>query len=423
MLSINQTIDQLFDLQKFAIKLGLDNIRALAERLDNPQHSYPVIHVAGTNGKGSSSFFIAAILNASGLKTGLFTSPHLADFRERIMVNGEKINEDFIRLFWQEQKEFILKKKATFFDTTAALAFTYFREQKVDVAIIETGLGGRLDSTNLVDAEIVVLTPISFDHEKQLGQTLPEIAAEKAGIIKNGSAVFSAPQAADVLNVFKKRLKPGQTFVYQPQILDTRVEETSLDHTLFSLTDQIRNLSYEHVFSRMAGFFQVQNQSLAYAVSRYFLEDHRRELKEENFRNALKSQIWPGRLQLISRQPDIVFDVSHNPAGVKATLDFLKELHKPILTLVGLVEDKNQQKIAALLSEYCETIVITEPETPRRLPAETLGAAFNALKKETLIVKDSRAAFELVKSIARPKQIVLVIGSHYLIGNLMKIRK
>ncbi len=420
---IHQTIRELFDLQKFAIKLGLDNIRALSERLQHPHLAYPVIHVAGTNGKGSTSFFIAKILEAHGLRVGLFTSPHLADFRERITINGEKIDSEAIQIFWEQHKKFILQCKATFFDTTTAMGFDYFRNQKVDVAVIETGLGGRLDSTNIVEPRLVVLTPIHFDHEKQLGNTLEQIAAEKAAIIKPDAAVFSARQPEEALSVIKKHLRPEHRFSYLPNIIEATIQTSVLGKTVYTLQDKLRSCAFNHLQSRQIGDYQVQNQSLAYAVSRYFMEQEHIPFSESAFRSALADQQWAGRLQLISRQPDVVLDVSHNPAGIEASFSFIRKEQKPVNTLIGLVEDKNHEAIAATVARYSQRIIITEPETHRKLAAETLQAAFTQLKKESEIIKDSVAAFELLKKETQPNEIMLAIGSHYLIGAILRTGK
>lgn len=421
--SYNQTIRELFDLQKFAIKLGLDNIRALSERLHHPHRAYPVIHVAGTNGKGSTSFFIAKILEAHGLKTGLFTSPHLADFRERITVGGTKIMPSAIEDFWKQHKKFILQHKATFFDTTAAMALDYFRNQKVDVAVIETGLGGRLDSTNIVKPHIVVLTPIDFDHEKQLGGTLEQIATEKAGIIKAGAAVFSAQQPEQALSVFKNHINPGQSFSYLPDWAEISVEQSTLNKTVYTLQDKLRRSMFHRLHTRQAGNYQTFNQSLAYTVSRHFLELLPVPFSESAFRSALANQLWPGRLQLISRHPDVVLDVSHNPAGIETSFSFISKERRPVNTLIGLVEDKNYKTIAAIVSRYSRRIIITEPDTHRKLSAETLQTALASLKKESEIIKDSVTAFELLKKESQPNDIVLAIGSHYLIGRLLQTGK
>ena len=199
-------VNELFDLQKFAIKLGLHNITALSSLLGNPHMQYPSIHIAGTNGKGSTSFYIAQILQACGLKVGLFTSPHLVDFRERIRVDNLLINEDDVISFWQTIKKEVLELQATFFDTTTLMAFDYFAKQRVDVAVFETGLGGRLDSTNIIQPECCVITPIGLDHQHFLGDTLSKIAVEKAGIIKNSADVFLADIEPDAENEILKHV-------------------------------------------------------------------------------------------------------------------------------------------------------------------------------------------------------------------------
>jgi dihydrofolate synthase/folylpolyglutamate synthase len=303
------------------------------------------------------------------------------------------------------------------------LAFDYFRKQQVDVAVIETGLGGRLDSTNIVEPEVAVLTPIDFDHEKQLGNTLDQIAAEKAGIIKAGAAVFSARQPEQALSVFKNHIRTEQSFWYLPDLLHTTIETSVLGKTIYTLKDRQRHLTFPKLHSLQSGDYQVLNQSLAYAVSRYFLEKQGRFFSESAFRSALANQVWAGRLQLISRNPDIILDVSHNPAGIEASFHFIRKENKPVNTLIGLVDDKNYEAIAATVARYSRRIIITEPETHRKLAAEALQSVFVQLKKESEIIKDSVAAFELLKRETQPKEIVLAIGSHYLIGRLLRTGK
>jgi dihydrofolate synthase/folylpolyglutamate synthase len=201
------TLFEIFDLQKYAIKLGLENITYLSKIVNNPHLKYPTIHIAGTNGKGSTAIILQQILMEHGFKVGLYTSPHLVSFNERIRINNNLIENQFIIDFWDTIKKFVLEKKATFFDTTTCLAFEYFYQRKVDVAIFETGLGGRLDSTNIIQPEATLLTPISFDHQKQLGNTLTDIAMEKAGIIKQNSHLFLGHQNEEVHSYFKSKFE------------------------------------------------------------------------------------------------------------------------------------------------------------------------------------------------------------------------
>lgn len=424
-MSINQSayqklVEEIFNLQIFAIKLGLDNIRALCNALAEPQKQYPVIHIAGTNGKGSTSFFVAAFLQQAGLRCGLFTSPHLVDFRERITINGEKISKDFIARFWSERKDLIYQRKATFFDTTTALGLAWFADQQVDVAVVETGLGGRLDSTNIVDPVAAVITPIDFDHEKQLGNTIPAISAEKAGIIKPGSVVFSARQPEPALSTLRAHLVPEQKFFYLPQCVTINHRKSDLQGNRFDLNDLLRNKQLNNLYSSQIGIIQTENQALAYLVARWFLEENQQPFSMEMFQTALRHRVWPGRLQKVSEQPAIFFDVSHNLAGIGHTLRFIGQFVDPqhLHVLIGLVEDKNSARIAELVASFSEHITVTEPRTHRRLSAARLAGDFKASGKEVQIIKDLSEAYELCKGQIKKGQTLLVFGSHYLIGAL-----
>ena len=422
MLTFKKTLSEIFDLQEFAIKLGLDNIKALAQFLSDPHKSYPVIHIAGTNGKGSTSFFLAKILQKHGLKVGLYTSPHLTDFRERIRVNDDLIEADFISAFWATIKTLVMERKATFFDTTTAMALDYFRIRQVDVAIIETGLGGRLDSTNIVQPELVVLTPIHFDHEKQLGYTLREIAAEKAGIIKNHTPVLCATQEEEALQTLKSCIGPDQTFYYISDLVRTEILSESIDGCRFHLQDQHHNTRLENLFTRQIGAFQIDNIALAYLAARIYLGRIKTDFSSEDFRDVVKQQLWAGRLQLIRKDPHIFFDVSHNTQGFTKSLPALKALtgNRKLMVLVGLVKDKNVQAISRIIHAYSDRVVITEPDTPRRLEGAELLQAIQESGSRALFIKDSEKAFEFCIQRLHPTDCLLAIGSHYLIGGLLK---
>ncbi len=423
-MNYQQTIAQIYGLQEFAIKLGLENISAFASRLGNPHLKYPVIHIAGTNGKGSTAFFIHQLLKQHGLKSGLFTSPHLADYRERIRINDTLIDPDFIVDFWSDHKNFILNRKATFFDTTTAMAFKYFAEQNVDVAIIETGLGGRLDSTNIVQPQIVVLTPVDFDHQKQLGNTLTSIAREKAGIIKKGAEVFSAPQQTEVLSIFWKHCTNITHFHYQPDLAKIVIQKSSLDGMDFQLKLKKTHQTF-NFYSKQVGEYQVQNLALALLTARYFLEQRRIKWSIEHTRHVFSTQIWPARLQTVCKSPRVLFDVSHNLAGIQKTIQFLKKQtkNKAFYVLLGLIQYKDFKKIVTFLSQNNLNIYITEPFSDKKLPAEILKQAFDQLGQKVTIVPDPvKAVIDLMKAINK-NELLLVTGSHYLIGHLINTFK
>jgi dihydrofolate synthase/folylpolyglutamate synthase len=424
LIDYKNTVAELFDLQKFAIKLGLDNITALMRLLNNPHKDYPVIHIAGTNGKGSTAFFLAGILEAAGLKTGLFTSPHLIDFRERMRVNGKMIEQSDVNHFWRRVKNDVLKRKATFFDTTAAMAFDYFSREKVDVAVIETGLGGRLDSTNVADSEIAVITPIDFDHQKQLGNTLSQIAFEKAGIIKKRSAVFCAAQQEETLPVLKQPQNGG--FYYLPDFIRITIKSASLDSMIFDIHDALFNDIITDLNSRQVGNYQAENIGLAYLTARYFLKKHAINFEHNIVKEKLKNYFWPGRLQTISKNPRIIFDVSHNPAGIKTTLKYLSSMieKKKLHILLGIVEDKSYEEIAAAAVWNCNSVYLTEPDTHRKLDGQILLETFNRLHKKAELINEPQKAYNYAKSKLKKDETLLVIGSHYLIGHLLaKLKK
>jgi dihydrofolate synthase/folylpolyglutamate synthase len=418
----SQALSELYDLQQFAIKLGLDNIRALEEEMGNPHLTYPVIHIAGTNGKGSTAWFTAKILEGMGLKTGLFTSPHLVRFNERIQINGNQISDEAMVEYWQKIKKLVLDRKATFFDTTTALALDHFRNEQVDVAIIETGLGGRLDSTNIVQPEIVAITPIQIDHEKQLGDRLEQIAVEKAGIIKTDSTVFCARQSEEAFVVIKEKANITEKFYYLPDCAETNLTSHSLEGLDFDLKDKLREEVLKNVQSLQTGEFQLQNIAMAYIISREYIAKKNIVFDRDKLRSVLKSSMWPGRLQVIRRHPDILFDVSHNADGISHTIDTFMKIKNNgrLITLIGLVQDKDFKRIAGMISKISDYIFVTEPDTHRKLDGEILSSAFRELSASPVFIKDFQGAFETAKGVLGTNDTLLVIGSHYLIGSLLK---
>jgi dihydrofolate synthase/folylpolyglutamate synthase len=418
MSTYTQTIRELYDLQKFAIKLGLDNVRALSGYLGDPQLAYPVIHVAGTNGKGSTAYFIARILNSMGLKTGLYTSPHLVDFRERIRVGDQLIEESYMTDFWADIRDLVYSRKATFFDVTTALALDYFRHKKVDVAIVETGLGGRLDSTNIVSPSLIVITPIRFDHEKQLGRNLTSIATEKAGIFKNNCLIFSARQHPAARAALVNRVPGKSRIVFLDEVVRVKSMKADLDGTWFSLSDRMFSMRYDSLFCRQPGDFQLGNLALAYISAREFLKRKSIPFRDQCFKKALSEQQWPGRLQTVSLNPRIICDVSHNYHGIRKTVSFIESQVKREnrILLIGLVKDKNYGKITRFLNGRFREIYITEPETERRLDGTLIKRSFGRLKQDSVFIKDLKKAYELAKTQSMPADTLLIIGSHYLIG-------
>ncbi len=416
MSSYNKTIKELFDLQKYAIKLGLDNITKLCISLNNPHLIYNTIHVAGTNGKGSTAIILQRILMEHGLKTGLFTSPHLIDFRERIRVNDSLIEDKFITNFWREIKDQVLNLKATFFDTTTCMAFEYFKQRKVDVAIFETGLGGRLDSTNIIQPTATIITPVNFDHQKQLGNSLLEIASEKAGIIKKNSEVFLGRQKKDVLKYFKNTQFHNNKIHFLKKTISDLNANFDKDKTEFSFIDKQRKEQFKKLSLNLLGIHQAENACLAYLAGRWFLDQGNIVFKRNKFRSALSKVQWPGRIQKISSSPDIYFDVSHNVDGFKKTMKVVSPIfnRKKTKLLIGLLEDKNYQEIVKTVINKFSCYTITEPENQRYMKAETIKLIFTEYGIDVNIIKDVSKAFEMSINDLNKDETLLIIGSHFL---------
>jgi len=422
MTKYTETIQELFDLQQFSIKMGLENIRALCDFLGNPQDNFPLIHIAGTNGKGSTARMIQAVLSAHGLRTGLYTSPHLVDFRERITIDGAPVEKEFVVTFWRQTAPLVRELKATFFDTTTALAFAYFSGQQVDTAVIETGLGGRLDSTNIVKPAAVVITPVSIDHVRQLGRDLRSIAAEKGAIIKKGSTVFLAGQnkkAAGVLNEMSNKAK--ETWILSKEIKISNVKQLPA-RTRFDLADRRRRLEITDIDISLAGHFQAANAALAYLCSRWYLTQAGSVFSEAIMKQALAAVIWQGRLQRISTSPDVYLDVSHNIGGIRQTLPFIERTGTPLTRhlLFGLLDDKAYKPIIRLLQKVFKNVTLTQPRHERALPAGRLAEEFLKYGIRPKTVVSLEEAFRQSVKKLKPHHQLFVIGSHYLIGEILK---
>lgn len=417
----SKTLDELYQLQQFSIKQGLENISFLAKKLGDPHLAYPVIHIAGTNGKGSTSSMLQQILTAHGLRVGLYTSPHLIDFRERITVNSNKIDPDYITDYWRLMAPVVTEMKATFFDTTTALAFKYFQDQKVNVAVIETGLGGRLDSTNIVRPDVVILTPIHRDHTKQLGRRLGDIAREKAEIIKQGTTVFCARQHKHVRETLSRWQSRASQWYDLDRVIQIGISEMTTTGVTFDLKDKANDCRIDNLQIAMSGKHQAENASLAYLAARWYMQNKRIRFSEPDFRKALVKAVWPGRFQKISDHPEIIFDVSHNYDGFRKTMKLIaaKYQKEKSYLLIGLIADKEYGKIAEIIHNRFAEIIVTEPAYARALPAEKMASALRRFGILPVTQKDYRKAYEKAKDKLSGDDTLFVMGSHYLIGALL----
>jgi len=335
-----------------AYKKDLGNIRALMEHLGNPHRDFKTIHVAGTNGKGSCSHMLASILQESGYKTGLTTSPHLKDFRERVRVNGEICPESFVIKFVKENANFIEELKASFFEVSVAMAFAYFSKEKLDIAVIETGLGGRLDSTNIIHPDLSLITNIGLDHTEILGKTLAEIAKEKAGIIKPNSPVVIGEAEDDLKQIFIEKAKETQSEIYFAQ-----------------------NFEFPEYESDLKGTYQVKNKR-SVLTGIQVLKEKGFQINEKAIKNGLKNTIsntgLRGRWEVLQENPLVVADTAHNPHGLSEVKKQIEQTPYEKLHLVlGFVNDKDVISILEYFSVNAQ-YYFSEPDVPRKLKIEDL---------------------------------------------------
>ena len=354
------------------VKWDLDRIATLLAEVGNPHRQGRFIHVAGTNGKGSTCAMLASVLRVSGYRTGFYSSPHLMDPRERIQIDGEIISEqDWCRAFdaVHAAAEDLLARELidahpSFFETMTAMAFVAFAKAKVDVVVLETGLGGRLDATNLVDPEISVITPIDFDHEAFLGSSIESIAAEKAGIIKPGRPAVFAEQRPEALSVLERKALE----VDAPVTLSSywRVEDLWLSkfgsRFLLSADEEIP------IVCPFAGKHQVENARTAVAALRLF------GVPAAVISKGIEAAEWPGRLERVATDPDIILDGAHNPAGARALAAYIQQFlrREPVRIVYGAMRDKAVDEVISTLFPLAAEVIVTTPDQPRALNAESL---------------------------------------------------
>ena len=405
-----------------AFKKDLTNTLSLCEMLDNPHRKFQSIHIAGTNGKGSVSHMLASVFQSAGYKTGLYTSPHLRDFRERIKINGEMIPEQSVIDFVKDYKADFEKIKPSFFEMTVALAFDHFAKKEVDIAIIETGLGGRLDSTNVITPELSVITNIGYDHQQFLGDTLPEIAGEKAGIIKPAIPVIVGEFQQEVAEVFKSKARETNSRLrFANREWETRKQV---------LEDDRLQLSVRHydgieldVESELSGPHQAKNLITTLEAIRT-LSDAGWSLTREHFKTGIQSVVrntgLRGRWQVLQRNPLIIADTAHNREGLEPNIKRLLSNRKAeqIHFVWGMVNDKDLSKtFAMLLSEA--TYYFCKPDVPRGLDTNALAETAIELGFNFSTHRSVKDALKSAKSKAQGEEIIYVGGSTFVVAEVV----
>ena len=420
--SYQQTLDYLYQsLPMFqrvgavAYKKDLVNTLTLCKTLGNPHTKFKSIHIAGTNSKGSSSHMLAAILQSAGYKTGLYTSPHLKNFTERIKVNGHEITRQFVVDFVNRIQSDLEKTSPSFFETTVAMAFDYFANEKVEVAVIEVGLGGRLDSTNVITPEISLITNISWDHADLLGDTLPKIAAEKAGIIKPGVPVVISERQPPVQSVFENKANEMHSAI---TFASNHYDIASLGQGRFSVQHQNNRMEVE---LELKGSYQQKNLAGVLAVT----DEIRKlgfEISEQNITEGLKKTVTltglKGRWQKLGENPWVVCDTGHNEAGIREVLNQIAQQKFNQLHIVwGMVKDKDPGRILKLLPANAR-YYFCEAKIPRALPADMLKekAAGYGLVGES--VQDVNEAIARARQRASSKDLIFIGGSTFVVAEI-----
>lgn len=407
---------------KDAYKEGLENTHTLDTYFGHPHRSFRTIHVAGTNGKGSCSHTLAAILQSAGYRTGLYTSPHLVDFRERIRINGEPIPESYVIDFVEKYRDFFEPLHPSFFELTTAMAFRYFAEQQVDVAVIEVGLGGHLDCTNIIRPDLCVITNISFDHIQFLGDTLEKIAAEKAGIIKSDIPVVVGETTAETKPVFlRKAQEVGAPIIFAEE------EHLLLSHTRTSDGQYLyQTVDYADLKGELGGLCQLKNTNTLLSAIRqlkvrgYALTD---EAVREGFAGVCELTGLMGRWQKVGSCPTVICDTGHNVGGISYIVEQLAlQTYDRLHIVMGMVNDKDISGVLAMLPRKA-SYYFTQASVQRALPAGRVKELANKFGLEGEAYPDVSSALAAAKAAATDKDLIFVGGSSFIVADLLSSMK
>ena len=411
-----KSLDYLYGLEKFGMIFGLTQVERILNATGNPHKEIQAIHIGGTNGKGSTAAMMSSILQKEGYRVGLYTSPHLIRFTERIKVNGKEIEEEEVAALTEWMRKEIeaagIAPSFTFFDFTTAMALHYFKQKLVDLAVLEVGLGGRLDSTNVVDPLVSVITNVAKDHEEHLGKTILKIAGEKAGIIKKGRPLITAATEPQVLRLFSKVCQEKKSPFYRvgKEFRYARAEDGDFNYEGLN-----RKLWSIHL--NLKGFHQVINAATAFGTMEV-LEDLGYRVSTDAMIDGVREVEWPGRLEMVSSSPGVILDGAHNPAGALVLKESLeKEFQfRHLILLIGIMRDKDIQSMLHLLAPLADRIILTRPHTGRATPPLLLKKMLGRSGKKAEIVEDLNEAIERGLSLVEKEDLLCITGSLYTVG-------
>jgi dihydrofolate synthase/folylpolyglutamate synthase len=395
----------LFNKKVFNIQPGLERIKKACEELGNIQNNFPSILISGTNGKGSTAAFLESLFRHHNLKTGLFTSPHLVEENERWQINRKNISDETLENYIKEIEPLIKKYDLTYFEACTLLAFKYFSEENVDIAVLEVGLGGRWDSTNVVYPEVSIITNVSFDHMHLLGDTLEKIAYEKVGIARTDRPLIIGSNQKEILN---EALKKGVKEIYQyEKDFSVKYKDEFVDY-------KFRNYEYKDLKPSLIGKRQAFNLASALTGFLVYAERKNLNINDESVKKAVSSTAWAARMQILSENPLIILDGAHNYEGIVKTYDEIKELYpdKKIITIFSVMKDKDIAKIIEFVEKNSEKVIFTFAGVSRSIDENDV--------KGKIFIKDIKDAIDFAKKIQKDN-LILITGSLYLSGEVLKI--
>lgn len=423
MKDINEYFQYLYSLERAGMKYDLSNITKLCKSLGNPQDKFRSIHIAGTNGKGATASYTASVLMEHGLKTGLFTSPHILQFNERIRVNGKCIGNTYIKKFLEENISLIKKIKPSFFEVNTAMAFKYFADKKVDAAVIECGLGGRLDSTNILHPVVTAITQIDMDHMQFLGNTLRKIALEKLGIVKKGVKVIVSDNNRKLAKLFHSFV-PRAELLYLDDIAKLKVLSISGGKLRFAIIPKSgREI---HLSTPLPARYQIRNASAAYFIIKEYLEKIEMQFRPDMFKkgisNVKKNTGYFGRLELIKHGgKQYLMDVSHNPDGIKNAIRSIKDIaFKPDVVIFGIMSDKDHHGALKELLKISRNMILTKPDYERAQEPGVLYIDSQKISRSNNLMLDDnvRGAIKIAGKMKYKR--ILVTGSFFMVSDALK---